>query len=142
MGGYLKSYYSSRNFSNNYRASMMQAGEFSPTPHSRTAYNEAFRANQFIGAGIIPIYEFNSVFHARLGMYGFAPIFPILQDENNMARYGKIFSKIEFLGDLSLVIKLPFGAISAYVNYYSSPRKDWNAGITLGWQIFGERFIH
>ena len=142
LGGYLKGYYSSRNFSNNYRASMMQAGEFSPTPHSRTTYNEAFRANQFIGAGMMPIYEFNSVFHARLGVYGFAPIFPIIQDENHKARYGKIFSKVEFLGDLSLVIKLPFGAISAYVNYYSSPRKNWNAGLTLGWQIFGERFIH
>lgn len=142
LGTYLKSYYSSRNFSNNYRATMMQAGDFSPTPHSCTAYNEAFRANQYLGAGMIPIYEFNSVFHARLGIYGFAPIFPIVQDNQNKARYGKIFSKAEFLSDLSLVIKLPFGAISAYVNYYSSPRNNWNAGITLGWQILPERFIH
>lgn len=141
LGSYLQSYYSSRNFCNNYRASMMQAGEFAPTPHSKITYNEAFRANQFVGIGFIPIYEFNSVFHARLGMYGFAPIFPILSDENQKARYGKIFSKLEFLGDLSLVIKLPFGAISAYVNYYSSPSKNWNAGISLGWQLFGERFI-
>ena len=141
LGSYLQSYYSSRNFCNNYRASMMQAGEFAPTPHSKITYNEAFRANQFVGAGFIPIYEFSSVFHARLGLYGFAPIFPILPDENQKARYGKLFSRAEFIGDLSLVIKLPFGAISAYVNYYSSPSKNWNAGISLGWQIFGERFI-
>jgi len=42
---------------------------------------------------------------------------------------------------LSLVVKLPFGAISAYLNHYSSPAKNWNVGLTLGWQIFGSRFI-
>ena len=47
LGTYLKAYYSSRNFSHNYRATMMQAGEFAPTAHSRITYNEAFRANQF-----------------------------------------------------------------------------------------------
>ena len=142
LGTYLHSYYSSRNFSNNYRATMMQAGEFAPTPHSKITYNEAFRANQFMAAGIIPVYEFNSVFQARLGLYGFMPIFPIKSDENNNPYYGKICSRAEFIGDLALVIKLPFGAISAYVNYYSSPANNWNAGLTLGWQIFGEKFIH
>ena len=142
LGTYLHSYYSSRNFSHNYRATMMQAGQFTPTPHSKITYNEAFRANQFVAAGIIPVYELNSVFHARLGLYGFMPIFPIKSDESNKAYYGKICSRAEFMGDLALVVKLPFGAISAYVNYYSSPRNNWNAGLTLGWQIFGERFIH
>ena len=45
LGNYIRAYYSSRNFSHNYTATMMQAGEFSPTPHSKITYNEAFRAN-------------------------------------------------------------------------------------------------
>lgn len=141
LGTYLKAYYSSRNFSHNYRASMMQAGAFAPTAHSKITYNEAFRANQFVGLGICPIYKFNNVFHARLGMYGFAPIFPIKQDENQKAYYGKLFHDIEYMGELALVVKLPFGAISAYVNHYSSPSKNWNFGLTLGWQVFGTRFM-
>lgn len=141
LGSYLHAYYSSRNFSNNYRATMMQAGEFSPTTHSKITYNEAFRANQFAGFGVIPIYKFNSMVHARLGLYGFVPFFPINCNESNKATYGKIFSKFEYLGDLSLVVRLPFGSISAYLNYYSSPNRNWNAGISLGWQIFGERFM-
>ena len=48
---------------------MMQAGEFSPTPHSKITYNEAFRANQFIGAGIMPIFQITPVFHARAEFY-------------------------------------------------------------------------
>lgn len=141
LGTYLKAYYSSRNFSHNYRASMMQAGAFAPTAHSKITYNEAFRANQFVGLGICPIYQFNNVFHARFGMYGFAPIFPIKQDENQKAYYGKLFHDIEYMGELALVVKLPFGAISAYVNHYSSPSKNWNFGLTLGWQVFGTRFM-
>lgn len=120
---------------------MMQAGEFTPTAHSKITYNEAFRANQFIGAGVLPIYHLNSVFHIRTGLYGFAPIFPIMEDTSHKAYYGRIFSRFEYLGELSLVIRLPFGAISGYVNYYSSPKNNWNLGLTLGWQIFGNRFM-
>lgn len=141
LGTYGKALYSSRNFSNNYRATMMQAGEFTPTAHSKITYNEAFRANQFIGAGVLPIYHLNSVFHIRTGLYGFAPIFPIMEDTSHKAYYGRIFSRFEYLGELSLVIRLPFGAISGYVNYYSSPKNNWNLGLTLGWQIFGNRFM-
>ena len=42
-----------------------EAGEFSPTLHSKLTYNEAFRANQFVGAGIRPIYRLNQMFHLR-----------------------------------------------------------------------------
>lgn len=141
LGTYLKALYSSRNFSNNYRATMMQAGEFAPTAHSKITYNEAFRANQFVGIGITPIYQLNSVFHIRTGLYGFAPIFPILEDTSHKAYYGKLFTRFEYFGELSMVIRLPFGAISGYVNYYSSPRRNWNVGLTLGWQVFGNRFM-
>lgn len=141
MGLCFNAYYSSRNFSNNYSATMMQAGEFSPTLHSKINYNEAFRANQFVGLGIVPIYKFNSMIHARLGLYGFLPFFPILCNENHKAYYGKAFSKVEYMGDLSLVLRFPFCSVSAYLDYYSAPKNNWNVGISLGWQIFGERFM-
>ena len=35
----------------------MQAGEFTPTAHSKVTYNEAFRANQYAGVGAMPIYQ-------------------------------------------------------------------------------------
>ena len=54
FGWYLKALYASKNFSENYTATMMQAGEFSPTLHSKLTYNEAFRANQFVGAAFVP----------------------------------------------------------------------------------------
>ena len=117
LGWYLKALYSSRNFSENYTATMMQAGEFAPTAHGQLMYNEAFRANQFVGVGVRPIYRFNQMFHVRGEFYGFMPIFPIERNSINKAYYGKAFSRFEYLGEVSVVCQLPFGAISAYVNH-------------------------
>ena len=120
---------------------MMQAGDFSPTPHSKLMYNEAFRANQFVAAGIKPIYVINDMFHLRSEFYGFLPIFPIRKNMQGEAYYGKAFSRAEYMGELSVLCQLPFGAISAYINHYSSPKKEWNVGLTIGWQLFNYRFI-
>lgn len=141
LGWYLKALYSSRNFSENYTATMMQAGEFAPTAHAQLMYNEAFRANQFVGVGVRPIYRFNQMFHVRGEFYTFMPIFPIERNSINKAYYGKAFSSFEYLGEVSVVCQLPFGAISAYVNHYSSPKREWNVGLTLGWQLFNYRFF-
>lgn len=141
LGWKAEALYSSKNFSENYTATMMQASEFSPTPHSKIMYNEAFRANQFLAAGIKPIVVFNDMFQFRTEFYGFMPIFPIKRNSMNKAFYGKAFSNFEYMGEISVVCQLPFGAISAYVNHYSSPKKEWNVGLTLGWQLFNYRFI-
>ena len=141
LGWYVDALYSSRNFSQNYTATMMQAGTFAPTPHSKLIYNEAFRANQYGGFGIKPIVHLGKIIHLRTELYGFIPIFPIKQDENTNPYYGKSFSNVEFLGESSLILKLPFGSVSAYVNYYSSPAREWNVGLSIGWQLFNYRFI-
>lgn len=141
LGWYLDALYASKNFSENYTATMMQASEFAPTAHSKLTYNEAFRANQYLAAGIRPIYRLNQMFHVRGEFYGFLPIFPIERNPINKAYYGKAFSRFEYLGEVSVVCQLPFGAISAYVNHYSSPKREWNVGLTLGWQLFNYRFI-
>lgn len=141
LGWYLKALYSSRNFSENYTATMMQAGEFAPTAHGQLMYNEAFRANQYMAAGIKPIYVLNDMFQFRTEFYGFMPIFPIEKNTLNRAFYGKAFSRFEYMGEVSVICHLPFGAISAYVNHYSSPKKEWNVGLTIGWQLFNYRFV-
>src|SRR5699024_12790362 len=76
-----------------------------------------------------------------LEFYGFTPIFPIKKNALNKAYYGKAFSRFEYMGEVSVICHLPFGAISAYVNHYSSPRREWNVGMTIGWQLFNYRFV-
>jgi NTE family protein len=141
LGWMTEALYSSKNFSSNYTATMMQAGDFSPTPYSKLMYNEAFRANQYVAAGIKPIFTFSDAMQLRTEFYGFMPIFPIERNAQNQAFYGKVFSKVQYMGEISLVYQLSFGAISAYVNHFSSPRKEWNVGLSIGWQLFNYRFI-
>ena len=141
LGWLAEAMYSSKNFSENYTATMMQAGEFAPTPHSQIMYNEAFRANQYMAAGIKPIFILNDMFHIRTEFYGFMPIFPIKRNDSNEAYYGKAFSEFQYMGEVSVVCRLPFGTIAAYLNHYSSPKNEWNVGLTLGWQLFNYRFI-
>lgn len=141
LGWMVEALYSSKNFSENYAATMMQAGEFAPTPHSQLMYNEAFRANQYLAAGIKPIYILNDMFQLRAEFYGFSPIFPIRKNALNKAFYGKTLSRFEYMGEISVICHLPFGAISAYLNHYSSPRREWNVGMTIGWQLFNYRFV-
>lgn len=141
LGWMAEMLYSSKNFSENYTATMLQAADFSPTPHSKLMYNEAFRANQFLAAGIKPIFVFNDMFQFRSEFYGFVPIFPIKKNALNKAYYGKAFSRFEYIGEISVICQLPFGAISAYVNHYSSPKREWNVGLSIGWQLFSYRFI-
>ncbi|MCD8183748.1 MAG: patatin-like phospholipase family protein [Bacteroides sp.] len=141
LGWMAEGLYSSKNFSQNYTATMLQAADFSPTPHSKLMYNEAFRANQFLAGGIKPIYVINDMFQFRTEFYAFMPIFPIKKNDLNKAYYGKAFSRVEYMGEVSVICQLPFGAISAYLNHYSSPKKEWNVGLTLGWQLFNYRFV-
>jgi NTE family protein len=141
LGWEVDALYSSKNFSDNYTATMMQAGSFSPTPYSQLTYNESFRANQYVAGGIKPIFVLGDMFHLRGEFYGFMPIYPILRNGQNQAYYGKVFSKMEYMGEISVVCQLPFGAISAYLNHFSSPAREWNVGLSIGWQLFNYRFI-
>ena len=108
LGWMAEMLYSSKNFSENYTATMLQAADFSPTPHSKLMYNEAFRTNQFLAAGIKPIFVFNDMFQFRSEFYGFVPIFPIKKNALNKAYYGKAFSRFEYIGEISVICQLPF----------------------------------
>jgi len=132
---------SSKNLLNNYRASVLQAPAYTPTLYSKIVFNEAFRANQFLAGGIIPIWKLNSTIHLRGDLHGFLPIYPIKRGENDKADYGKLFTRPAYLGEVSLVAQLPFMSISLFLNHFSYPKDNWNFGLNIGYLIFGPKFI-
>ena len=139
LGCLLESVISSKDLHSNYTASVMQAPAFTPTPHSKLVFNEAFRANQYVAAGITPIYKLNRVIHLRGDFNIFSPILAIKQN-NHKAYYGDLFSDIAYMGETSLVIRFPFLSVSLYGNYYSFPARNWNFGINIGYVIFNPKF--
>ena len=140
---------SSKNLMNNYTASILQAPAFTPTPHSKIVFNEAFRANQYIAAGISPIIKFSKLLHFRLDLYGFAPLHEIRKTEINSSSnnditipyYGKFLNSFEYMGEAALVLHLPFASVSLYANGYSYPKNNFNFGINIGYLIFNPKML-
>ncbi|MDL2222420.1 patatin-like phospholipase family protein, partial [Parabacteroides sp. OttesenSCG-928-N08] len=116
MGYLAEMVVSSKNLLNNYTASVLQAPAFTPTPHSKIVFNEAFRANQYVAGGVTPIAKLSRVAHLRLDLFAFVPIYEIKRDDNFKPYYGEFMRHFDYMGELSLVFQLPFASISLYAN--------------------------
>lgn len=134
--------YNNNQFCENYTATLIQAPAFTPTPSTRNTFNTGLRANQYVAFGILPIWKIMPALQFRTEFYGFAPWRPIYENEDNSPYYGKIFERIDFFGEASVVYSLPFASLSAYVNYCNVPKGQWNFGITLGMQLFAPKFLN
>lgn len=132
---------STKNFFATYTSTIIQAPAFTPTPHSKTVFNEAFRANQYVAAGIVPIWKIVKNLQLRGEFYGFVPFFEIKQDNFGQAYYGKFMDSVKFMGEISIAYSLPFAAISVFTNYYSYPAKNWNFGLALGVLLYNPKFL-
>lgn len=140
-GTHLEGVVSGKNFFNNYTSTVIQASAFTPTPHSKTVFNEKLRANQYFAAGIIPIWNLNRYFHLRSEFYGFLPVNEIIRNSMNKAEYAKFPGDFQYLGELSVVCQLPFMSIAVFANKYSYPKDNWNFGLNLGYMIFNSKLI-
>ena len=135
---------SSKNLLSNYTASIVQAPAFTPTPHSKLVFNESFRSNEYLAGGITPVFKVNDMFHLRADYYCFCPIRKMAKDSQNKPFYEKPFSSInnlEYMAELSAVLRLPFMSIGLYGNRYSAPKGNWNLGLNIGFLIFESKFI-
>ncbi len=140
LGHYLSVYYSTRNLSSNYMASIMQAGRFEPTVNSKLMFDPAFRSNAYVSAGVKPIYIINNVLHLRSEMYAFLPIYPIMND-NGKAYIGDPFTQMQLMGEVSLVAQYGKINCNVFYNFCSSDNHSSIFGVTIGLLMFNERFF-
>lgn len=136
-----KAVVSSKGLLSNYTSTLAQAPAFTPTPHSQTIFNPAFRSTQYLAAGVIPIWKILNNLHFRNEFYLFAPFRQIYEGPNYEPYYGKAFTKYHFMGESSVVLNLSFASISLYANYYDYPARNWNFGINIGLLVFSPSFL-
>ena len=142
LGTYIQIHYSTRRLSKTYQATMMQAEAFTPTMNSIFNYDPKFRANQFVAGGITPILKFNSFVQFRPSFYAFVPYRMIKENSDGTASFcRKRFNDFEYIADFTVAAKFSNVYVSGFVNYYSSHNKSVNAGISLGWFMFNEKFL-
>jgi NTE family protein len=141
---------SNKKLLNNYTASVLQAPAFTPTPHSNIVFNEAFHANQYVAVGLSPILKLSRMTHLRADLFCFAPLQEIKKESNLISTdryiytpyYGGFLSSYKIMGEMALVVQLPFASISVYVNGYSHPRDNFNFGVNIGYLIFNPRMLN
>lgn len=126
---------------NNYSATIIQAPAFTPTPHSKVALNESFRALSYAAGGVKPIYLINKNFQLRTEYYAFVPFINVKQGNNNVAEKIKGIKNINHFGEISLVYNTPIGSISIFGNYYSEPKSNFNYGINIGILLGNSKLI-
>ena len=140
IGTYLQAYYSSRNFSNNYYATVMQAGSFHPTANSKFIYDPDLTANAFFAVGIKPIWVINDIFHLRSEVYLFQPTRAI-ENVDGKASYGQPLSGLQMLGELTFVAQYNRVSFNAFVDWSTTSYNQALFGVTLGILMPNEWFI-
>lgn len=125
----------------NYTSSIIQAPAFTPTPHSMTSFNEAFRSDQYLALGLLPIWNIRPSLYLRGEFYGFFPLQSIYDGIGGQALTETSWTHVENLSEVALVYQLPVTNISLFLNRYSFPKGNWNFGVNLGFLLFAKRFI-
>jgi NTE family protein len=133
--------YNTKRHLDNYTSTVIQAPGFTPTPHSLTVFNEAYRSNQFLAAGVIPIWKIKPALQWRTELHGFAPLKSIHKGVDNSVVDARSIKDLQFLVETSLVYNLTFANASVFVNRYSSPSNNWNIGFNFGFLLFPKRFL-
>lgn len=116
----------------NYTATLIHAAAFAPTPSTQNYFNEAFRSDNYVAAGLIPVWNPFGKLQLRGDFYVYSPIRNLVADGPAHARYDGWFRKAEFIGELAAVYNFPFASLSLYGNYLSYPARNWNIGINFG----------
>ena len=140
VGTLFEAYYSSRNFSSNYQATMMQAGSFRPTVNSQFIFDPDFSANSYFAAGIKPIWIINSIFHLRAELYGFQPSRPIRND-GGLAVYGKALTGFQAMSEIAFVAQYQRVSFNAFVDLSTSSYNPSMIGVTFGFLMPNEWFL-
>lgn len=142
--------FSTKKLMSNYTASILQAPAFTPTPYSKVVFNESFRANQYVAAGIMPVFMLNKMLHLRVELYGFMPVQPIgkelfsTETNTDYPRYGKAFESFKsfkYMAETSLILQLPFVSVSLFANGSSHPKNRVNFGLNIGYLLFNRGFF-
>ena len=133
--------YNNKRNLDNYTSSIVQAPSFNPTPHSMSTFNEAYRSNQFLALGVLPIWNLKPNLYLRNEIYGFFPWSTLKRGPNQEAQVNHSIKNIQYIAESAMVYSLPFTSISLFINNYSYPNGNWNFGINIGFLLFNKRLI-
>jgi len=140
LGTHLEGALSNKDLFRNYKASMLSAPGFSPTPHSKSLFISNFHANNYFAGGLKAIYNYSPVMHLRFEGYGFIPLYEALPNNDLTAiKSNELINNYYLQGMASLVYQTGIGPVSLSLNYYEKENTDIYLTLNFGYILFNKR---
>ena len=117
----------------NYHSTTLTSPAFTPTPHSQSIFIDAYRADKYIAAGVIPVIEFGPSIYLKTSGYAFQPVkYKDFEDRSS--------DRMKYLLNASLVYQTPLGfPASLSVSHYDTGRRSWFVVFNLGYTLFRDK---
>ncbi len=141
LGTYFDGVLSTVPLMDSYMESLLISPMYTPSAHSKFVFNSAFCAHTYLAVGVGPIFKFNKVLHLRFENYAYAPYKQITTTGSYGSEYRAAFSRLYYFNELTFVANLKVISAAFYVNRYSYPENNWNAGLNIGYLLFHDRMI-
>lgn len=111
-------------------ATMLSSPHYAPLLHSRMIYMPEFRANRYLGLGLMPTVRLYDNLYLRLSAYA------MLRDRYNGEAW-------HYMSDLSIIYHTPIGPVSlALTKYDFRSTKNFYLTFNFGYAIFGKKGLH
>ncbi len=136
FGVYFESVYSTQNFFENYRSSLIMSPAFQPVPESKTLFQDRFRAYKYLGGGFKLIFALTGNLHLRVENYLFQPYQSILADNLQKPYFSSPWIYSYYIGSAQLVYHSPIGPVALNLNYYDKTDQHWRFLFHFGYIIF------
>lgn len=140
LGFYGEGMISNQPLFRNYTASILYSPAFEPIPEMQIYMLPAFRAPNFLGAGLKAVVKVYKKIEYRLEGYFYQPYQAIMKDpDSEEAIYGPILSDHSILASTSIVYNTFLGPLSLGVYYYDKSPDPFSATLNFGFIIFNKR---
>jgi NTE family protein len=139
LGAYLDAVFSNKLTFGDYFSTMLALPAFTPIPHSCSVFLPHYRANTFVGLGLMPTICFTSKFILQVGGYVFQPYQHITSVNNNEVIYSEPLSSRAYIAMGALVWHTAIGPLSLSANYYSKAERNWYVQLNLGYLLFNKK---
>lgn len=142
IGAYGEAVLSTRPLSHHYMTTVIQAPRFTPTPYTKTVFNEAFVANRYVAVGAKPIFHLTNTISLRNETYLFLPYRTFEEQPNGTVLLSEPFTSLHYMSEMTVVMDLFRGVtISLFANYFSAGINRWSVGVNIGNLLFPSQLL-
>jgi len=128
-------------FMSDYISTVMAQPAFQPTPHSKTLMLDQYRADVYLGCGLIPVVRFTPTFSLRLSGFYFLPYQKTMQDGWGNLYNAEALSVDSWMASAALVWQSPLGPVSLSTNYYDKEVNKLYTQLNIGYLIFKRKAL-